>query len=288
MHQTQHQKKLFLSIILSLGFMLTEFIGGLITGSLALISDAAHMLTDVSALIISWFAIAISKKKANSKKTFGYYRFEILAATLNTCLLFIIGIYIFIEAIKRLNTPTNIHSTSMMLIAGLGLIVNLIAVSILHSSKEDSLNLKSAYLEVMSDALSSVAVIVGGVLIYFTHLNWIDTVIAILIAIWILPRTWVLLKESIDILLEAVPSHIDSQLIEKKIKTIPGILGCHDLHIWSITNNKISLTAHVVIEEQSDMHKIIQNLNDFLKQEFAIEHTTFQLEYKTCEVENHH
>lgn len=186
---TSEPNKLLVCIMLTLLFMFVELMGGYISGSLALISDAAHMMTDASALIISWVALILAKKPANTRKTFGYYRFEILAAIFNTFLLFLVGIYIFFQAIKRYHQPQEIHPVMMTWIAVLGLFVNMITVYILHSSKNESLMLKSAYLEVLSDTLGSFGVIIGGILIYFSHWRWIDSLAAILICLWILPRS---------------------------------------------------------------------------------------------------
>lgn len=229
-HLPTQANKLLACIVITLSFMLIELIGGWLSGSLALVSDAAHMMTDASALIISWVALVLTKKPANAKKTFGYYRFEILAAIFNTGLLFMVGIYIFFQAIERYHQPQDIHPLAMSWIAGIGLLVNIITVGILQSSKNDSLMLKGAYLEVLSDMLSSFGVIIGGILIYFTNLKWIDTIIAILISIWILPRSWVILKESINILLESVPEHINTQSVHHAISNCSGVVNVHDLH----------------------------------------------------------
>lgn len=287
-HLPTQANKLLACIVITLSFMLIELIGGWLSGSLALVSDAAHMMTDASALIISWVALVLTKKPANAKKTFGYYRFEILAAIFNTGLLFMVGIYIFFQAIERYHQPQDIHPLAMSWIAGIGLLVNIITVGILQSSKNDSLMLKGAYLEVLSDMLSSFGVIIGGILIYFTNLKWIDTIIAILISIWILPRSWVILKESINILLESVPEHINTQSVHHAISNCSGVVNVHDLHIWSISHKRINLTAHVVIDKSCDIAEMIVFIKEKLKTDFGIEHSTLQLEYEVCQESHQH
>lgn len=285
---TSQQNKLLACILITLGFMFVELIGGWLTGSLALVSDAAHMMTDTSALIISWVALMLTQKPANAKKTFGYYRFEILAAIFNTCLLFLVGIYIFFQAIERYYHPQDLQPLAMSWIAGIGLVVNIATVFILQSSKNDNLTFKSAYLEVLSDMLSSLGVIIGGIVIYFTHLKWIDSLIAILISLWILPRTWIILKESINILLESVPEHLDSKVIYSTIKKCPGVIDIHDLHIWSISQKRINLTAHVVVDKNFPLSEMLISIKNLLKNDFEIEHSTLQLEHEICKESHHH
>jgi cobalt-zinc-cadmium efflux system protein len=275
-------KRLLITIILTACFMLIEYAAGVFFKSLSLISDASHMMTDVSALIISWVAVKLSQIPANSKKTFGYYRFEILAASFNTSLLLLVGIYIFIEAIKRIYEPAVINSSGMIIVAIIGFLINLLSVSILHSSKDDNLNFKSAYLEVMSDMISSLGVIIGAIIIHFTHLFWLDTVIAILISFWIVPRTWALLRESINILLESVPEHINYHEVKKSLLSLSGVKNIHDLHIWSLSTHKINLTAHVLIQKEANMQEVLGFLQENVKKQYSITHTTFQLEYENC------
>jgi cobalt-zinc-cadmium efflux system protein len=196
--------------------------------------------------------------------------------------LLLVGIYILFEAIKRIYSPAVINSTGMMTIAAMGFLINLLAVSILHSSKDDSLNFKSAYLEVLSDMISSLGVIIGALLIHFTHLYWLDTLIAILISFWIFPRTWVLLKESINILLEAVPEHINYNEVKKALLSLSGVKNIHDLHIWSLSTHQINLTAHVTIEKEANLQEMLGFLEEIVKDKFKITHTTFQLEHEIC------
>lgn len=280
------ERSLWFTLFLTGGFLIAEVIGGILTGSLALLSDAAHMLTDVTALIISLAAIYIGKKSADTSRTFGYYRFEILAAAFNSTLLFIVAFFILYEGYQRLQHPPEIYSSGMLVIATLGLLVNLIAMRLLSHGKEGSLNLKSAYLEVWSDMLGSLGVIIAALLIRFTHQTWIDSLVAVLIGLWVLPRTWVLLKEAINILLEGVPAGVDIKQIESAIQSIPEVQEVHDLHVWATTNSKINLTAHLISTIGNEA-RIRAEVQEVLATQFNITHTTLQIEASRtvhCEV----
>ncbi len=279
------ESSLLFAVILTLTFLIVEVAGGLITGSLALISDAAHMLTDVTALAIAFFAIKIAQRPADSLRTFGYYRFEILAAAFNTILLFLVAIYILYEAYQRLNYPPEIHSMGMLIIATIGLGVNLASMRLLTASNDKSLNMRGAYLEVWSDMVGSLSVIIGALIIRFTGWAWVDSIIAVLIGLWILPRTWILLKESINVLLEGVPENIDLKKLKQALFTVNGVLDVHELHVWAITTDRISLTAHVIIDSKRDCETILIKLRRLLSQQFNIAHTTFQHEKTHCSKE---
>ena len=276
------ERPLLFALILTSTFLVAEVVGGLVTGSLALISDAAHMLTDVTALGIALVAIKIARRPADAIRTFGYYRFEILAAAFNTILLFLVAIYILFEAYQRLKHPPEISSIGMLVIASIGLVVNLISMKLLTTGKDKSLNMKSAYLEVWSDMLGSVGVIIGALIIRFTGWAWVDSIIAVLIGLWVLPRTWVLLKESVNVLLEGVPEGIDLKKLKESAGKVEGVLDIHELHVWAITSDRISLTAHVVIEEKYDCESILLDLRKLLMSQFGISHTTLQHERKKC------
>lgn len=280
-HPTAERPLVFALLLTSL-FFLVELIGGIITQSLALISDAAHMFTDVTALVISLVAIKIGHRSSDLSRTFGYYRFEILAAVFNTILLFMVAIYIVYEAYQRFNHPADIHSSGMISIGILGLVVNVIAMHLLSDEKEQNLNVRSAYLEVWSDMLGSIGVLFAAAIIYFTGWQAVDSVIAVMIGLWILPRTYVLLKESINILLEGVPKEIDFHKLQQSMCQTEGILDIHELHVWAISSNKISLTAHVVIDPQYDHEAVADTLRTLLLLEYKISHTTLQYERSPC------
>lgn len=280
---TSHNEKyLWWALGLTSLFLVIEIIGSLVTGSLALLSDAAHMLTDASALAISLAAIRIAKKAADARRTFGYHRFEILAAVFNAMLLFLVAMYIAYEAYQRFKNPAPVQTLGMMIIAGVGLVINVMSIRLLSSGKDHSLNIKSAYLEVWSDLLGSIGVIGGALVIYFTNWIWVDSLIAIFISVWILPRTWILLKDTINILLEGVPDDIDLEQLKTLLEHVEGVLDIHELHVWAITSGKISLTAHVVIEQKYNCEHVTYKLREILASKFGITHVTLQHEYTKC------
>lgn len=285
--KSNKERPLQLALLLTGSFLIAEVIGGIMTGSLALISDAAHMLTDVVALTISLLAIRIGKRPVDAIRTFGYYRFEILAAALNAILLFFVALYIIYEAYQRLRHPPEIYSVGMLIIASIGLLVNLISMRLLTAGKNHSLNMKSAYLEVWSDMLGSLGVIVAALIIQFTEWVWVDSIIAVLIGLWVFPRTWVLLKESINVLLEGVPEGIDISALKKSLDEIEGIVDVHDMHVWAITTDKINFTAHIVTEPTSDWNIILKKAQVMLASKYNIHHTTLQNESNVC-FENSH
>lgn len=277
-----HERMLWLALVLTASFMLAEIIGGLLTNSLALLSDAAHMFTDTAALAVSLAAMRIAKRAADRKRTFGYYRFEILAAAFNASVLFLVAGYILYEAYQRFRSPPDVQSVGMLVIAGIGLAVNWISMSLLRTGREESLNVKGAYLEVWSDTLGSVGVIAAAVTIYFTGWAWIDPLVAVAIGLWVLPRTWILLKASINILLEGVPEGIELDAIEQALLSVPGVAALHDLHIWALSSGKNSLSAHLLIAAGSNEQEILRSASALLASRFAITHTTLQIEAQAC------
>lgn len=283
-----HEKKLLGALLLTAGFMIAEIVGALVTGSLALLSDAAHMFTDSAALAISLIAFQIAKKPADRLRTFGYARFEILASAFNAILLFFVALYILYEAYQRLVEPTPIQSTGMLIIAVLGLVVNLISMRILASASSDSLNMKGAYLEVWSDMLGSMGVIIAAILIRFTGWTWVDSLVAAGIGLWVLPRTWTLLKESMNVLLEGVPSGIDLEKVEQTILAVEGVKAVHDLHVWSVTSAKNVMSVHVVIQSSAANGQEILNLvTESVSHNFEIGHCTIQLEHDGFHEDEH-
>ncbi|WP_121343702.1 CDF family zinc transporter CzcD, partial [Pseudomonas aeruginosa] len=218
------------ALLLTGSFLVAEVGGGILTGSLALISDAAHMLTDAVALAIALAAINIARRPTNDRLTYGYHRFEILAAAFNAFLLFGVAFYILYAAYERLNQPAEIQSVGMLVIAVLGLLVNLASMRLLAPAQGNSLNVKGAYLEVWSDMLGSLGVIVAAIVIRFTGWAWVDSLVAVLIGFWVLPRTWILLRESLHVLLEGVPKEIQLAELREALLGIPGVTGLHDLH----------------------------------------------------------
>lgn len=279
---TQNEKVLWVAFGLTTTFLIAEAVAGFLLNSLALLSDAAHMFTDSAALGIALAAVRIARKPADQYRTFGYHRFEILAATFNALLLFGVAIYILYEAWQRFRSPVEVQSVGMIVVACLGLVINFISIRLLSSGKDSSLNLKGAYLEVWSDLIGSIGVIVGGIIIYFTGWAWVDTIVAVGIGLWVLPRTWILLKESLNLLLEGVPLGIDIEEVEKEILSQKGVVSLHDLHLWGITSGKNSLTAHILMDGTIESTELINTIQTKLSEKFNITHATLQCETSLC------
>lgn len=279
-------KKLTIALVLTTTFLIVEVIAGLITQSLALLSDAAHMFTDAAALAIALAAIKIAKRPADNKRTFGYQRFEILAALFNASMLFFVAIYILYEAYQRFTQPPEIQSVGMLIVASLGLVINLISMKILMSSAAESLNMKGAYLEVLSDALGSVGVIIGAVIIYYTNWYWVDTIIAVAIGFWVLPRTWILLRQSINILLEGVPEEVDIEKLRNDLLALQGVESIHQLKVWAITSKNVHLTVHL-FAPHADRNQLYRNAYEMLSHQHGISEITLQIEEDECVVHEH-
>ena len=285
-----HERPLWFALGLTSAFMVVEAVASFITGSLALLSDAAHMFTDAAALAVSLVALRIAQRAADQKRTFGYYRFEILAAALNAVLLLVVAAYILYEAYVRLRAPEAIEATWMLIVAVIGLAINLISMRLLRAGSETSLNVKGAYLEVWSDMLGSIGVILGAVLIRFTGALWLDPLIACLIGLWVVPRSWLLLKEAINILLQGAPKGMNLQEIERAMRAVPGVVEIHDLHVWSLTSGKHVLSAHVVADlSRCTEQEVLARINADVAR-FDIHHSTTQIEARgfPCRAEEGH
>ncbi|MFT9599083.1 cation diffusion facilitator family transporter [Mesobacillus sp.] len=278
-HETSSNKKLLLiSFILIFGFMIVELIGGIWTNSLALISDAGHMLSDAVSLGLSLLAIKIGEKAATVAKTYGYKRVEILVAFLNGITLLGISIYVFWEAFNRFSEPPEV-STSMLYIAVAGLIVNIVAAWILQKGDtKENLNLRSAFLHVLGDMLGSVGAIVAGLLILFFNWNLADPIASIVVSILVLVSGWRVTKESIHILLEGSPSNINVEEVKMKLEELNGVEEVHDLHIWSITSEQPTLSGHLVVEPKVNRDDLLNIATNILKERFKVKHATLQLE----------
>jgi cobalt-zinc-cadmium efflux system protein len=283
---TRNERSLWMVLTLTVSFMLMEVAGAFLTDSLALLSDAAHMFTDSAALAIALVAVRIARRPANSKLSFGYHRFEVLAAAFNALLLLAVALYIVVEAWQRTNEPPDIAAQGMMAIATAGLLVNLIGMRLLHEGKEQSLNMRGAYLEVWSDMLGSLGVILGGTLILLTGWMWIDTVVAIGIGLWVVPRTWKLLRASLHVLLEGVPENIDIERLRSELKQVPGVRSIHDLHVWSLGSGKPSLTVHAVLEPGISSDSVLEVVREHLAREYGITHIAVQCEARPCDQTN--
>lgn len=286
-----NERSLTIALALTTTFLLVELVAGVLTQSLALISDAAHMFTDTAALAIALVAVRMGKRAADAKRTFGYHRFEILAAAFNAMLLFGVAVYIGFEAYLRLKAPPEVESTGMLVVALIGMAVNLVSMRMLTGGKDESLNMKGAYLEAWSDMLGSLGVVLGALVIKFTGWLWVDSAVAVLIALWVLPRTWSLLRASVNILLEGVPEGIDLAKVREALLTVRGVASIHDLHVWALTSGKVSLTVHVVNEPAVDAERqILPEIRRRLVDQFGITHITVQCELEPCHQtgEEHH
>ncbi len=280
---TGNERALWMALGLTSTFLIAEVIAGVVFQSLALLADAAHMFTDAAALAIAVAAVRIARRPADAKRTYGYHRFEILAAAFNAVLLFGVALYILYEAYRRFNAPAEVQPLGMLVVATLGLAVNLLSMRFLQSGKDTSLNVKGAYLEVWADMLGSIGVIVAALVIRFTGWAWVDTLVAVGIGLWVLPRTWVLLKESLNILLEGAPEGVDVDEVARTMLAVPGVTGVHDLHVWVLTSGKNALTAHVVHAANIDGAALIEPLKEMLADRFKVFHTTLQVEPTACQ-----
>jgi cobalt-zinc-cadmium efflux system protein len=278
-----NSRMLAIALALTTAFLIAEVIGAFVFNSLALLSDAAHMFTDAAALAIALAAVKIGQRPADDRRTFGYRRFEILAAAFNALLLFAVAGYVLWEGVGRFFVRAEVESTGMLAVAVVGLVVNVIAMRLLSAGKDKSLNLKGAYLEVWADMLGSLGVIVGAVVIMLTGWQWVDAVVAIGIGLWVLPRTWTLLKDTTRILLEGVPPHLTLSEIRASIAAAPGVSGVHDLHVWSLASDDTSLSVHVELAMGADAEAVRTQVAVTLRERFKIEHATIQTEEKPCE-----
>ena len=272
-----HQKNLFRVLLLSAGFMIVEIVGGWLTRSLALFADAGHMMTDVAALSLSAFAMWMAGKPSTPEKTYGYHRAEILAAAVNAVVLLFLAAWILYEAYRRLFEPADVLGLPMFLIGLAGLSINLISLKLLGGHADESLNLRSAYLEVLGDAISSIGVMLGGAIIWVSGWTLIDPLLSIGISLFIIWRTWTLLSQAVHVLMEGVPSRLEAQEVGKAMAGVLGVKGVHDLHIWTITSGLDALSAHILVPPDTDRDRVLEELRLLLHDRFAIDHTTLQI-----------
>ncbi|MBI3248701.1 MAG: cation transporter [Deltaproteobacteria bacterium] len=281
LHANDHnhdRRRLKLALVLTGGYCLVEFVGGWLTNSLALLSDAGHMLSDVSAMALSLFAAYIATLPVTSQKTFGYYRAEILAAFLNGLTLWLVAGIIFREAYYRFFTPPEVQGEGVLIVGSIGLIVNLLTAWMLHDAHQVNLNVRGVFLHVLSDALGSVGTIVAGSTILWTGWLWVDPMTSIFIGALILFSSFGLVRESVDILMQATPRHLDLAQIQHTMESISGVARVHDLHVWTLTSGLFTLTAHVVVNGASDHHALLDAIEQTIQERYGIDHTTLQLE----------
>jgi len=268
---------LLIVLLMTGAFMVIEVVGGLLTGSLALLADAGHMLTDVAALGLSAFAMWMAARPSTPEKSYGYHRAEILAAVTNAVVLLLLAIWILYEAYRRVFEPPHVLGVPMLLIGLVGLAVNVASMKLLADESVSSLNVRSAYLEVLSDAISSVGVILGGVTIWLTGWFLIDPFLSAGISVFIVWRTWALLTQAVHVLMEGVPTHLDAKEVGQAMAGVLGVKGIHDLHIWTITSGLDALSAHVVVLVGEDRDAVLGRLQSLLRDRWRINHATLQI-----------
>jgi cobalt-zinc-cadmium efflux system protein len=280
----QTAKRLSLSLILTLTFVFLEAAAGILGNSLALLTDAAHNLTDVIALALSWYAIRLASQHADGRRTYGYHRAGILVALLNSTTLVLISLGIFYEAFRRLANPPDVESGILITVGLIATVVNLATALIIHKGSEHDLNLRSAFLHLMGDVLSTVGAVIAGVVIYFTGANWLDPLVSMLIGFLILYNARSILLDAVDILLEATPRDVNTEQLVNDVKNVKGVLGVHDLHIWSLTQSLRTMSAHILTEDLpiSAGADIQKQINEIVYHRYNIAHATLQLECVNC------
>lgn len=282
-------------LCLTLTVLAVQLVGAALSNSLALLADAGHMLTDVAGVSLALLAIALASRRASPRRTFGYYRLEILAALANAVLLIGVALWVLVQAWDRLQQPPTVAAGTMLLFAVVGLAANLVGMVLLRDAAATSLNIKGAYLEVLGDALGSLLAAVAAVVILVTGWLRADAVGSIVVALLILPRAWLLVRDAVDVLLEASPKNVDLDAVRQHILDIPGVVGAHDLHVWAITSGMPVLASHVVVEEaviaDGRSGRVLDDLAACLADHFAVEHCTFQVEpvgHEHHEAQLHH
>ena len=284
----RHRGRLIAAFAVIATFFVVQTIAAFATNSLALLSDSGHMLTDVIGIGMALAAISLATRfetrqataatTSTSKHTFGLYRLEILAAFVNSLLLFVVAVWVIIEAIRRIGTEPEVLGAPMLVVALLGLVANLVAFALLRSGAKESINVEGAYLEVLADTVGSVGVIVAAILLQVFGLMWVDSVAGVLIGVWILPRTWRLGRRAVRILLQAAPEHLDLDQLAGELAAIDGVVGVHDLHVWTLTSEMDAASVHLVTTAGVDSHAVLDDARHCLAERHGITHGTFQVE----------
>ena len=276
--RTGHRRRLALTLCLTVLYMGAEVVGGVLSGSLALLADAGHMFADASALALSLFALWLAEQPAPAHHTYGYYRIEILAALANGAALVAVAAGLFLEAFERLGAPPEVQGGLMMAIAAGGLVVNGLGLAILHSGRDESLNVRGAWLHVLSDALGSIGALIAGALILAFDWRWADPVASIVIGLLVVRSAWALLRETVAVLMEGAPGHIDVDEVRAALRGCDGVESVHDLHVWTITSGLVALSCHVCAHDDVPPRELLTRLQDLLRESFGIDHVTIQIE----------
>jgi len=277
-HESMGTKNLVLALAITAGWFVIELTGGLYANSLALLADAAHMLTDLAALGLSLFALKISTRPATQEKTYGWLRAEILAALANGIFLILIGIYIFYESYRRFLAPPEVKSVPMLVVATTGLLANLVTARLLYRSRHESLNLRGAFLHVLGDTLGSLGAIVAGILMTLRQWYLADPIVSTIVGGLVIYSSWELVAESVDVLLEGTPRHLKIPRLLRDLGGVHGVASVHDLHVWSITSATTAMSCHVVLKPEADAGVALAELSQLMREKYGIEHTTIQIE----------
>ncbi len=281
-----NERRVFWAMVLTGGFAVVEVIGGLVSGSLALLADAGHMVTDFVALLLAWLAFRLGRRPGDPRRTFGYSRFQVLAAFVNGLALILVVGWILVEAVQRLMAPVQVAGGTMMAVAVAGLVVNLIAFAILHGGDRDNLNLRGAALHVLSDLLGSAAAIAAALVILLTGWMPIDPLLSLLVALLIVRSAWFVIRKSAHILLEGTPDWLDIPALRREIAAaVPGVLDVHHVHVWSLTQERPLITLHALLEKGSDDQQALSRIQALLKANYGLDHSTIQIERDVCDEE---
>lgn len=275
---SRHKGSLKWALAMTGTFLVVEVVGGLWTGSLALLADAAHMATDVGGLFMALVAVRFAERPATPQMTYGYVRTEVLSAMANAVVLLVVTIFVLREAWARLSEPIEILGGPMLAVAVAGLIVNLISMRMLHAGSKESLNLKGAYFEVLADMLGSVGVILAALVVMLTGWTIADPIIGAAIGLFIVPRTWILLKGALRILLEGAPAHVDTGLLRQRLIEVPGVVDVHDLHVWTLTSGLDAMSGHLVVGDMARAGAVLAAAREAMQEDFGITHATIQIE----------
>ena len=280
----QTASRIGLSLLLTLAFVFIEAIAGIVGNSLALLTDAAHNLTDVIALALSWYAIRLTAQPADGRKTYGYHRAGILVALLNSTTLVLISLGIFYEAWHRFINPPEVESGILIGVGLVAVVINVVTALLVRKGSESDLNIRAAFLHLMGDVLSTIGAVVAGVIIYFTKANWLDPLVSVLIGFLILYNAWDILRDAVDILLESTPRDVDADKLVEDLMQVKGVLGVHDLHVWSLTQNLRTMSAHILTDDLaiSAGADIQRQVNEIVYHRYNIAHATLQLECVDC------
>jgi len=283
-HDLRNESKKGMLTVLALTgtYMVIECVTGYFTGSLAMFADAGHMLSDVAALVLSLLAVWFASKPATPGKTYGYYRSEILAGFFNALALVVLSLVVLYEAYRRFSSPPEVHGIPVLVVAAIGLLMQLVSLKMLKKSADASINTRAAYLEILGDSLASVGVIISSLIIIFTRWYLADPIISGIIGLAILPRTWLLLSECINILMEGTPGHIDLSSLREAITAVPGVQGIHDMHVWTITSGLDAMSGHIIIDSTAPAEEVLTNVTKILNEDFDLHHTTIQVEQLAC------